>query len=181
MNTNSEFRKVIGLWLIVAMTVVLLSLLACSANAQVSVIRAPLAGFGGITTCDNRNQIIVVVNSTAEPSELKYIAIHEDKHVEQMLAFQGGCLALCDKYRMDKNFRLQIEMEAYCEDFKARVEDGMPKENIINLATYLSSAFGNGLTPLEVLNLLPCGGRNGRHPKVLPDGTGYLFPQFPRP
>lgn len=43
------------------------------------------------------------------------IYIHEQVHVRQMTRHKGGCRAFNKKYNTDKTFRMNVELEAYCE------------------------------------------------------------------
>ncbi len=176
-----DWLKVLGWWCVVALGIVMLAMLSGCVTSRVSVIKAPLAGYGGITTCDKNNNIIVVINGNIkDENELRYIHIHEMVHVEQALAEVGGCRSMLSRYKADSLFRFLTEARAYCSDYNARVRDGMSPDKITNLVQFLKDAYAKWLTLDEVLDHLPCGGRYGRPAEVLPDGTYHLQPQVPR-
>lgn len=168
----SEWSTGMKLWLLAALMVILINMLAArNAYGQAVVIRAPLNNYGAITTCDSENRIVVVVSTEVSSSEYPFVMVHEGTHVEQMKRYPGGCLALMKEYRASPEARLRIESEAYCEDFKERVRQGLPYEMISKLATYLQKEYAPNLSVAEVQQKLPC-----NIPFAPKDGTQVVPP-----
>lgn len=152
-----NFKVGTSIVLILALAIVLLALLSKEARGQVSIIKAPLGGYGAITTCDQNNKVIVVVNNTVSAEDYPEVILHEFTHVEEMKVYPGGCQAMLNRYRSDIQFRFEVEARAYCKGYEHLVQNGMPKENILKLAVYVQKIYAQGNTVAEVLEALPCG------------------------
>lgn len=108
--------KFIRWWLIAFLAIAVINLFSQVAQGQkVYVSRATMdPKYAGQTFCSDRG-IEIHVNVSVDTSRFFNILVHEFTHVRQMVLF-GSCERLLEKYRQDTQFRIDIEMEAYCAD-----------------------------------------------------------------
>ncbi len=169
----NDWKKVLGWWVIVILTVALLALLSSSVKAQL-VIRAPLAGYAGITTCDTTNgAIVIIVDAGVRPEDTQYVLVHEMTHVKDMQANPQGCIGMLKDYRKDVRHRFTYEAKAYCADLTLRVKNGNEDFSAIELlAVYLQRSYASWMTIDEIKASLPC----YTIPPIQKDGTTTIPP-----
>lgn len=157
MSAQSDARKVMGWWVLVFLGLATLSLLSRKAGGQqVHITRAPLfVGYGAVTTCDQDNNIVVIVSPLAQDTTVALT--HEMVHVAQMKRHEGGCKGYMIHFRADPVWKMSQEAEAYCSGYETQVANGLPKENIIFLVMYLRRSFAPALSDEEVRRYVPCG------------------------
>lgn len=127
---------------------------------------APQDSASAHTTCDMRGNPIVIINkkmfadTTIPRWRWKYIMVHEQKHVEQIWALDGGCHEAHARYVSDPNFRLKMELEAYCVEWQAMLKDDVLKEPHVFLRMMMVNIYnlyGEHLTLEEFETKIPCG------------------------
>lgn len=88
-------------------------LLATALNAQtVKATKVLNLSVGGRTLCEN-GEIVVEVNAAIPHEEVAEVMFHEAVHVLQLRKFPR-CEDGVERYKRDKRFALEMELEAYC-------------------------------------------------------------------
>lgn len=165
-------NKALVWWGILMLAIITLALFTQSLGSQVAIIRAPLGNYGAITTCDQANNIVVVINQSVSFLDLPQVMEHEFVHVTEMRLYQGGCQGFLNHFRADKDFRFQAEARAYCKGYVRMVAGGMPKELILKLAEYMQKLYATDKSVEDVQKALPC----GQDAIAVKDGTFTIPP-----
>lgn len=165
MDREREWRKVMGLWLVVALAIIMLALFSSSTKGQDRVIMVPYISIvslapedsaAGRVECELGGQPIIGIH----PRYLgnKWVMYHEAVHVRQALQHEGGCRGYVEHIKADRGFRLSIEMEAYCEVWKEQQKENVPMvpsmDNIIS--TLAGTFYGSTWTKEEVARQYNC-------------------------
>ena len=111
----------------------------------------------GETTCDQKDNPVIMVNRTLPPHEVFFVRLHEEEHVRQIHAFRGGCRAMMERLGVDPTFCLDIEAEAHCADFLARIRAGYNVEQMrVSLTEALQRVYAPKMSLEEVRTHIPC-------------------------
>lgn len=81
------------------------------------IIAPPMNDMLGFTTC-NGNRPLVVIRSGLRAGDLVTVLQHEEIHVSQMKRFPT-CKDFARLYTNNADFRLKMELEAYCPEARA--------------------------------------------------------------
>lgn len=180
-------RKLLGLCVIIALAIIMLALLSNEAKSvqvvpYISVVPLPEGdSAAGRVECELGGMPIIGIHPKYVGNI--WVLYHEAVHARQALNHAGGCRGYVFHIIESNSYRLEIEMEAYCEVFAAQLKEGVtPKPSKEEIVVILSGTFyGSRWTKETVQNLLPCGGSNEPTP-LQADGTRHLpQPWPPRP
>jgi hypothetical protein len=85
-----------------------------------AILRVALPeGMAGATRCAENNVPVVWVDSAGQGSvDDLSVQVHERRHTRQAFEFRGGCWPFLYRYREDAEFRVRMELDAYCEQGK---------------------------------------------------------------
>lgn len=125
-------------WLaIVALAIVALNLVGCCPKARVSPFPVEPDGTTvlimgdwpetaiGMTTCSMENKPVILLRDIKWDSVPLMVTLsHEHTHVRQLMK---DCKATLLRYKTDTAFRVQLELEAYCEDSRYAISIGVPE------------------------------------------------------
>ena len=173
-NTKDWLKNVIGLWVMVALAIVLLALLSKEAKGQrVLISTAPLVPtLAAITTCSKDGDIVIIISDFTPSVELGHVMAHEMQHVLQIQRHEGGCFAFLEHFKASPDFRIKMEFEAYCKDLEQLVREGGQRDLLMErLTNHLQRAFVPNLPIEEIRKLMPCG-----KPIAPRDGTFVVPP-----
>lgn len=115
----------------------------------------------GSTDCDLNGRPIIFVNLRVRSTYLQWVILHERVHVEQILAFPGGCPRYANAYGTNDKFRLRAEAEAFCDVLAAQTAAGIdPMPDRDDIVALLTSTSGRGYkgqwTSDDVRSAMPC-------------------------
>jgi hypothetical protein len=79
----------------------------------------------GKSGCDMNGAPVIWIHPLLPPEEAQWVLVHERIHITQKYA-HGGCLPFMKKYREDRSFRLDMEVEAFCGTYLAQVAAKVP-------------------------------------------------------
>ena len=152
-------------------TVVVLALLLLGASCaprpvlnltsyEAPIISVPLdtaSHMLAFTKCDKDGHAVIVVSATGDEKELYYTIEHEKTHVKQMQRLGLSCEQFQHRYTDDKDFRFQMEAEAYCIGFTLHVymRDYNYTLSYPNFVDFVNTVFPD-MTREEIYNGLPC-------------------------
>lgn len=144
-------------WLgIVALGIVCINLFGCVASVPIVPVEFSSPMQLGQVVCTIDGQPVIFVATRAPKEEMPFVLIHESKHVEQMRR-SGNCKKQSERYRVDQEFRLQQESEAYCADILARVSrQGKDKAVLKQRAAVMLTMYSVGKTAADIEAQLPC-------------------------
>lgn len=94
----------------------------------VTVVRGG-AEYNAKTECNEDGSFTVTLAKWLPPEQEKYAIVHEMTHVKQI--HRLGCKVAYEKYEKDPVYRFKVELEAYCNEVRARVKDGLELSNPI--------------------------------------------------
>lgn len=143
---TTESKSYLRLWLIAVLAVGVLRLLAGCARPQETIVElTPWSSCDhaqycqiGQVVCSNHNQPVMVLRKGISPEDMPYTLLHERTHERQMAK---DCEGTRQRFRNDSTFRFKMELEAYCNEAKARVLKGNPIEGVMGGLTSLLQAL----------------------------------------
>ena len=171
---DNRKSKNVWVWIPILGTIgFLLGLLGCASSRIVPIVNIwPIVfdsadGATAHTTCDPRGNPIIILNKKMwddttgfQRWKWKFVVIHEEKHVEQMLETEGGCHKAHELYATDPDFRLRLEMEAYCVEWEAMRDAGVMKQPNVSLAmvmVQIYNVYGTHMSWETFSTKIPCG------------------------
>ena len=100
----------------------------------------------GKVLCSEHNEPFIIIRSSLDSSEKKFVIMHEKVHASQLLSDCQGTFRL---YNTNKVIRQKMEIEAYCADGLNRLKSGWQKATVV---AYVRKALRkyHGLRPRQV-------------------------------
>ncbi len=95
---------------------------------RVTIVRGD-AKYNAETKCNKDGSFTIVLAKWLPAEQEKYAVVHEMTHVKQISRL--GCEVADEKYKTDLVFRFKAELEAYCNEVRARMKDGFEIQNPI--------------------------------------------------
>lgn len=192
--------KAISIWLNACLLVIVLAMLTCQGCASVRVetkIRpsvivgefpSPMFPIEDTTRtattgCDALGNPVIFLNPlwTEKYTAIEWwkpAIIHEYVHANDILNYPGGCKAAQERASKDKDFRLQMELRAYCAAFQFQVKRGDFVNNDLEFRrkfAFVYELLGSHLSISEFWSRVPCA---TIQPIVVPNGV-FLQPRMP--
>jgi hypothetical protein len=94
----------------------------------------------GHTLCDLAGQPYRQISPRLSAFGVKWVVLHENIHVAQTRAHEGGCFGFSMHYGHDEAFRLQMEADAFCGVHDAQFASGVtPDPSLAQIVSNLMS------------------------------------------
>lgn len=142
--------------LAVLLVALLLSIKSDAQQApQIAYMSLP-GTISGVTICDEQNNPLILLDwkMQGDSSMTAFVLIHEMVHVDQMRHYKnGGCKAVQARYRIDPEFRFEVEWGGYCSQARFLVQSGHAKqaEMEVLLANQMMMMYPTHLSVPQVL------------------------------
>jgi len=115
---NRGREILVGLMVPIALLAILSSSCMFAGRQRVDTVVLPITGDAlGITIC-NGNRPLVVIRSGLDKGSVIRVLQHEEIHVSQMRRY-SRCKDFASLYTKSADFRLKMELEAYCPEARA--------------------------------------------------------------
>jgi len=146
---NRGMEILVGLMLLIALLAILSSSCVFAGRQRVDTVVLPIMNdMLGLTTC-NGNRPLVVIRSGLDKNSIVTVLQHEEIHVSQMRRFPS-CKDFARLYAKSADFRLKMELEAYCPEARAMSLVSEKDSVTRHLSVHLIRTTGT-LTPLPAV------------------------------